>query len=185
MITTPVRRPVRGRWLAVVALTVIIAACSSGGTGGATEPPASPPAASPPAATVAPSAGPSDSSGGAPGNPGPVGGDEFVVPKPGQLDVRPIAADSFAARVDGRRVFLTISYTSGVEPCSILDTIVVQRGEGSFSITLREGHGPGDQVCIMIARFVKTQVDLGELDPGTYAIIDTMQGADPIQVVVS
>ena len=80
---------------------------------------------------------------------------------------------------------LTITYTSGVEPCSILDTIIVQRGEGSFAITLREGHGPGDQVCIMIARVFRTQVDLGDLDPGTYTVTDTMRGADPIKVVVS
>ncbi|MGZ8515446.1 MAG: hypothetical protein ACXW4H_07450, partial [Candidatus Limnocylindrales bacterium] len=60
----------------------------------------------------------------------------------------------------------------------------VQRGDHSFAITLREGHGPGNQVCIMIARVMHTQVDLGDLDPGTYTIIDTMRGADPIQVVV-
>jgi hypothetical protein len=107
-----------------------------------------------------------------------------VIPRPGQLDVHPIAADAFSAEVDGRHVVLTITYTSGVEPCSVLDTIVVQRGEGSFAITVREGHGPGDQVCIMIARVMKTQVDLGELDPGTYTISDSTGGAASIQVVV-
>jgi hypothetical protein len=115
---------------------------------------------------------------------GPGAGDGLVVPKPGQLDVHPIAADSFSAKVDGRHVVLTITYTSGVEPCSVLDTIVVERGEKAFAITLREGHGPGNQVCIMIAKVMKTQVDLGELDPGAYTITDTMRGADPIEVVV-
>ena len=85
----------------------------------------------------------------------------------------------FAARVDGRHVVLTITYTSGVEPCSVLDTIVVERGDHSFAITLREGHGPGNQVCIMIARVMHTQVDLGELDPGTYTITDTMRWRRP------
>jgi hypothetical protein len=181
MITTPQRAPVRPvRWLApTLTLALVIAACTSGGTAATGEPTSSP---SP--ATIAPSAGSGGVSSGAPSSPGPVGGDQLVVPKPGQLDVHPIAADSFSAQVDGHHVILTIGYTSGVEPCSVLDTIVVQRGDRSFAITLREGHGPGDQVCIMIAKLMTTQVDLGELDPGTYTITDTQRGADPIQVVV-
>ena len=126
-----------------------------------------------------------DPGGGLPGDPGPIAGGDFVVPKPGQLDVHPIAADSLFAQVDRRHVIVIINYTSGVEPCSVLDTIVVERGEGTFAVTLRQGHGPGNQVCIMIARIMKTQVDLGELDPGTYTISDGMRGADPIQVTVN
>ncbi len=167
---------------------VVLAAACSAGSAATTAPTASPPAASPtaPVGPSEPGTNPSDNPGpGGGGNLGPGVRNPLVVPKPGQLDVHPIAADSFAAQVDGRHVVLTITYTSGVEPCSILDTIVVQRGDGSFAVTLREGHGPGDQVCIMIARFMKTQVDLGQLDPGTYTITDTMRGAAPIQVVVS
>jgi hypothetical protein len=113
------------------------------------------------------------------------GGDSLVLPKPGQLDVHPIAADGFTAEVNGHHVVLTIAYTSGVEPCSILDSIEVERGPGSFAITLREGHGPGEQVCIMIAKLMKTQIDLGDLDPGTYRISDAIGGAAAIRVVVS
>jgi hypothetical protein len=165
---------------AILALAFLVAACTSGASatvapGGTTPQP--PVSSSPPDGSTGSGESPADP-------PAPGGSDVFVVPKPGQLDVHPIAADSFDAQVDGRRVILTINYTSGVEPCSVLDTIVVQRADASFAITLREGHGPGDQVCIMIARFLKTQVDLGELDPGTYMISDTMRGADPIQVVV-
>ncbi len=163
-----------------IVLAAVLAACASGGTSATAAPASRPPV------TVTPPTGSAQPGGTLPSAPGPIGGgDELVVPKPGQLDVHPIAADSFAAQVDGHHVVLTITYTSGVEPCSILDTIVVQRGEGSFAVTLREGHGPGNQVCIMIARIMKTQVDLGQLDPGTYTISDTMRGADPIQVVVS
>ena len=36
----------------------------------------------------------------------------------------------------------------------------------------------------MIAKTMRTRVDLGELDPGTYTITDTTGGADPIQVIV-
>ena len=135
--------------LPILALVVTLAGCTDG------------------AATVTPGLSSSP-----PVSLGP-GDGAFVIPKPGQLDVHPIAADSFAARIDGRHVVLTIAYTSGVEPCSVLDTIVVRRGDHSVAITLREGHGPGNQVCIMIARVMHTQVDLGDLDPGTYTITDT------------
>lgn len=180
--TTP--SGLRGRTLFALASTLLaaiaFAACSAG---------AAPATTSPTAASPIASASPSDSAGGASTSPGgdvgPGGGGELVVPKPGQLDVHPISADAFTAQVDGHHVVLTITYTSGVEPCSVLDTIVVERGSGSFAITLREGHGPGDQVCIMIAKVMKTQVDLGDLDPGTYTISDATGGAAAIQVVVS
>jgi hypothetical protein len=163
----------------VLALVVALAGCTYGA---ATVTPG--PTDRPPAASVTPSGVTGEPSASPPDGPGSGGSDAFVVPKPGQLDVHPIAADSFAARVDGRHVVLTIAYTSGVEPCSVLDTIVVERGDRSFAITLRQGHGPGNQVCIMIARVMHTQVDLGNLDSGTYTITDTMRGAEPIQVVV-
>jgi hypothetical protein len=167
-------------------LAIALAACSSAGSASSDAPTGQPSTgpATPPG-EISPPTGESTSPGDSPpGNIGPGGSGAPIVPKPGQLDVHPIAADSFAAQVDGRHVTLTITYTSGVEPCSVLDTIIVERGDKSFAITLREGHGPGDQVCIMIARIVQTQVDLGQLDPGMYTITDTMRGADPIQVVV-
>ena len=108
-----------------------------------------------------------------------------MTPKPGQLDVHPIAADRLAATVDGRKVVVEIRYASGVEPCYVLDSIVMQKGDHSFAITLRQGHGPGDAVCIQIAEIVRTFVDLGEIDPGTYTITDTQNGARPISVTVS
>lgn len=110
----------------------------------------------------------------------------IVVPKPGQLDVRAIPAQSLSAVAAGRRVTLTIDYTSGVEPCYVLDSIVVAVGADAktFAITLREGHGPQDVVCIEIAESKRTIVDLGDQAPGTYAISDTTGGAAPITVTV-
>jgi hypothetical protein len=58
-----------------------------------------------------------------------------------------------------------ITYASGVEPCYVLDSIVVERGDHAFTITLRQGHGPGDAVCIQLAEIVRSFVDLGELQP--------------------
>ena len=110
----------------------------------------------------------------------------IVVPKPGQLDVRPIPAQTLSAAAAGRHVTLTIDYTSGVEPCNILDSIVVAVGADAktFAITLREGHGPQDVVCIEIAESKRAIVDLGDLAPGTYTISDTTGGAAPITVTV-
>jgi hypothetical protein len=120
------------------------------------------------------------------GDPGLIdpAGRRLVVPKPGQLDIHPISAEALTAVLDGRRVVVTIAYTSGVEPCSVLDSIVVDRGDKSFAMTLREGHGPGDAVCIEIAEMKRVQVDFGELEPGTYTISDATGGAAPIEVLV-
>jgi hypothetical protein len=114
----------------------------------------------------------------------PTGG-RITVPKPGQLDVHPIAAQMLIATVTGRSVVVAISYTSGVEPCHVLDSIIVKTGPQSFEITLREGHGPEDVACIEIAQFKRTVVNLGELAPGTYRITDGAGGADPISVTVA
>jgi hypothetical protein len=112
------------------------------------------------------------------------GADRLVVPKPGQLDVHPLPAQAFSAVVDGRHLVVTIHFTSGVEPCSVLDTIVVQLGQASFTMTLREGHGPGDAACIEIAESKRAVVDLGDPQPGTYDIVDGAGGAAPISVTI-
>ena len=55
----------------------------------------------------------------------------------------------------------------------------------AFTIGLFEGHAPGDNVCIDIAKVKHALVDLGDLEPGTYTIGDAGGRATPIQVVVS
>ena len=175
-----------GLVLAVLAVPAL-AACSS-----AAAPPASPSPSHVPAASLAPSEDPDSSVGidqPAPSDDpaliDPLG--QVVVPKPGQLDLRAIPAQTLSAVADGRRVTLTIDYTSGVEPCYILDSIVVAVGADTktFAITLLEGHGPGDVVCIEIAESKRAIVDLGELPPGTYTLSDTTGGAAPITVTVA
>jgi hypothetical protein len=172
--------------LATVALAaLLVVACTSGAgassrpseaTASATSSPSGAPRSEPPKApNPSASAGPDAST----GLDMPTGDipalppKRIVTPKPGQLDVHPIAADAFSASVDGRKVVVEIAFTSGVEPCYVLDSIVVERGDHSFAITLRQGHAPGDAVCIEIAEMVRSFVDLGELDPGTYTITDT------------
>ncbi len=174
-----------GLLLAVLSVAAL-AACSSAGASPAGSSPSQPPA------SVGPSEDPNSSVGidlPAPSDDpaliDPVG--RVVVPKPGQLDVRPIPAQTLSAAADGRSVTLTIDYTSGVEPCYILNSIVVAVGADTktFDITLREGHGPGDVVCIEIAESKRAIVELGELAPGTYTISDTTGGAAPITITVA
>jgi hypothetical protein len=152
----------------LLSLSMLLVACD------AAAPPASPSVSAPPDAPV--TAPPSDPAG--------LGGDKLVVAKPGQLDVHDVRADSFEARVDGSTIVLTITWTSGVEPCNVLDQVAVTKGAGSFAITLREGHGPEDVACIAIAEVHKTEISIPTDGPGTYQITDATGGADPIEVIV-
>jgi hypothetical protein len=176
-----------------LAAVLLLAACTGAAPGApsasASPSPSTVPATIPP--SVAPSIDPNASTGmdlpttdPGTGVGGP-GGARLVVPKPGQLDVRDIPAEKLAAVLDGRRVIVTVTYSSGVEPCYVLDSIVVKVGDKSFALTLREGHGPGDVMCIEMAETKQAQVDLGELAPGTYTITDATGGAPAIGVVVS
>lgn len=147
---------------------------------------AAPIAPSPP---VPPSAAPPDAPVTSPPDDGVVppdpGGAKLVVPKPGQLDVHAVSAEAITATVDGRNVTLDISWWSGVEPCTILDTVVIETGPGSFAITLQEGRGPEEVACIAIAEQHRTVVDLGELEPGTYQVTDATGGAPAIEFTVA
>lgn len=159
--------PRLGRAVTALLLLVILAACT-----------ADAPASSPPSADPTPNA-PIAS------DPPPADGAVVVVPRPGQLDVHPVSAETLRATVDGRSVEVAVDWWTGVEPCTILDTIVVERGDGDFAITLHEGRGPGEMACIAIAELHRTFIDLGELEPGTYTIRDATGGAPDIEVVVS
>ena len=119
---------------------------------------------------------------GAPSDPGQAG--ELVVPKPGQLDVHPVGADLLSATVDGSTITVEATWTSGVEPCNVLDSIVVDRGDGEFTITLREGHGPEEIACIAIAQQHRTRFEIPDVPAGTWTIRDGQGLAPEIEVVV-
>jgi ABC-type transport system substrate-binding protein len=172
--------------LAVVAAT----ACASG---------AAPSSAPPASATPPPSAGadlPGGGSGSDPGtgsggpvDPGPVdpgsGQAAIVMPRPGQLNPRSVGATLLEPSVDGRRVLVKVSWYSGVEPCNVLDSVKVDRGGNEFVLTIIEGSGDMNAVCIEIAQYKATIVDLGELEPGEYTIHATEGEAPPVTVTVS
>ncbi len=169
----------RSRRLGVglLSLSLLLVACSAAAGPSASLPPVSAP---PDAPVTAPPIDPSDPS----PDPGVGDGAKIVVPKPGQLDVHDVSMDSLAARVDGSTIVVTPTWFSGVEPCSILDTVIVAKGQNSFTITLREGRGPEEVACIAIAELHKTEVAIPDVAPGTYQITDGTGGAAPIEVTV-
>jgi hypothetical protein len=79
---------------------------------------------------------------------------------------------------------VTATWTSGVEPCYVLDSVVVTKGEGTYTITLREGHGAGDVVCIEIAAMHGTVVEIPDVASGTWTIADSGGIAAPVVVTV-
>jgi hypothetical protein len=173
--------------IAVLAVAVLtVAACiGSGATSGPSAVTTAPPSATPsvdPNMPVGTGLAPGGSFG---PDVDPATGATIVEPQPGQLDVHPVAIDTLSASVEGKHVVVTAGWTSGVEPCYVLDTIVVHQSDHAFTITIREGHGPGDQACIEIAMLKAAKIDLGELQTGTYEIRDGQGVAAPIEVTVS
>src|SRR4051794_38259880 len=119
-------------------LVGLVAVLTLGACASAAAPASSPSAhaASPaPSASAVPGgSGPSgdpDTSIGGPLDPGPVdpgaGQPTLVIPKPGQLNPRPLPAAKLEATVDGRRVLVKATWWSGVEPCNVLDSVKVDR----------------------------------------------------------
>ncbi len=161
-----------------LAVSLALAGCSSGAPSAPpSETPTAPPSASPQPSDPPPASG---------DGPGDLGGAKVVVPRPGQLDVHTVAAETLTASVDGRRLTVTIDWWSGVEPCTILDTVVVETEPDGYAITLREGRGPEEVACIAIAEQHRTVVEFpDDLAPGTYTIRDGAGGAPAIEVVIS
>lgn len=144
--------------------------------------------------------------GGAPGNPGTgivlppdfpitfpgvgndpnLGAPQLVQPQAGLLDVHPVGATKIDAAVDGRKVVVRISWWSGVEPCHVLAGVDVAKDGPNIVLTVNEGTGDPQAMCIEIAQLKGVIVDLGELEPGTYKISAGGQGdAAPVTITIA
>jgi hypothetical protein len=131
-----------------------------------------------------PVAGPSDPGGGG-GSNGDGDGGKLVIPHPGTLNPRPVAVESIVANVAGRHVTAKLTWWSGVEPCHVLDSVIVDRDGSAISVTVVEGTTDPGAMCIDLAMMKSTIADVGELQPGTYTIEATDSQIPPVTVTVS
>jgi len=101
------------------------------------------------------------------------------------LNPHPVAPTALQASVDGRHVLVKVTWYGGVEPCSVLDSVVVKTEGNDISITPIEGASDLDAMCIEIAMLKATIVDLGDLEPGSYRIASPGSEATPIEITIS
>ena len=183
-------RPLRALF-GLLVVSAVIAACSSGGSPSvspaASGPPSTAPSAEPSGeSSAAPSAAPGASNeigAGAPPAPGIVDS-ELVEPQPGQQNVIPIPIERFDATVDGRTVTLQIRWSSGVAPCSVLDQVLVDLGDETIDVTIREGTSDPNAMCVLMLQAKHTIVRF-DVEPGTYTIRDTQGTAPSVEITVS
>ena len=173
-------------------LSLVLAACSGGAaptpspTRQPTEPPPTQvPGGASPGAPSAPGNGTVTKPGGGGSDPGNPGGD-FTVPAPGTtVNPRDVAIQLLEVRVDGRAVSVIAHWTSGVEPCYVLDTVSAKKDGNEFTVSLTEGSGDADAMCIEIAQEKRTLIDLGELEPGDYVVAANGETAPAVPFTVS
>jgi ABC-type transport system substrate-binding protein len=164
----------------LLTLAILVAACAAGS--GA--PPAAPSAAPPDTPVTAPPSGPTDPSVADPSIAPPIGA-KPILPKPGQaINIHPVPVESLMARVDGSTIHVTAVWTSGVEPCTILDSIVVDTGDGTYTVTLREGSSPQEIACVALAEQHVTEFEIPDVAAGTWRIVDSGGVATPVEVIV-
>jgi hypothetical protein len=195
---TTARRATRSILSPALALVAAMTLAACAGQSAAGSPPADPsiPGSSdgPPSGSIDPGAG-----GGAPGDPGtgvaPPGGTgpldpgagqaQLVRPQPGRMDPHPVVATALQASVDIRHVLVKVTWYGGVEPCSVLDSVRVERSGTEIAITPIEGSSDRTAICPEIALLKATIVDLGDLQPGTWRITSPGSEAPPIELTIA
>ncbi|HWH33328.1 MAG TPA: hypothetical protein VNU01_11725 [Egibacteraceae bacterium] len=131
-------------------------------------PPPDDPDGCPECTTSTTPAEPVDEPGDRPGDNSGDGG--YTTPRPGQEDVR--AREWETAEVADDDVTVTLTWWSGVEPCTVLDRVDVVEQADKVVITLYEGNAPGDEgACPAIAVERRTRVTLSAPLAGR-AIVD-------------
>ena len=103
---------------------------------------------------------------------------------PNAKDPHDAVVTSIVPALSGRSLAVQLEWWSGVEPCNVLAGIDVQRNGQAFMLTVKEGIGDPNAMCIEIAELHATIVDLGELEPGTYTIMAAGEAA-PVEVVIA
>jgi hypothetical protein len=119
-----------------------------------------------------------------PNDPTGGGAAKLVRPQPGPGDPHPVSPVKLETSVDGRHVLVKVSWYSGIEPCTVLDSVRVERAGSDIAITPIEGIGDRTVACIDIAVLKATIVDLGELDAGAWRIVAPTGDAAPIDLTL-
>ena len=158
--------------LALTILGLVLGACSAGG---ATSPPTEAAPSEPPAVSADPGIG----------NPEP-GGVELVEPQPGQQNVHPVTLERLDATASGTTVSVDAYWTSGVDPCYVLDQVQVNvNDDQTVDVTVTEGTSDPNAICVMMAVAKHTIFSFEVPATGTWTIRDSQGGAPPVEVVVS
>ena len=108
-----------------------------------------------------------------PGDDPNLGDANYVTPGKDLINQRPMNVQLVRALVeDDGTVLADLRWWSGVAPCNQLDRVEIRRDDAASTIhlTVIEGSGKGDMMCIEIAELRATVVDLGELASGTWTI---------------
>ena len=156
----------------LVALALLLTACASAGSSAAPS--------EQPAASEAPIV--SDDPG--VGEPAP-GGAELVEPQPGQQNVHPVTIERMDATASGTMVSVDAYWTSGVDPCYVLDHVeVAVNDDQTVDVTLFEGTSDPDAICVMMAVSKHTVFSFDVPGTGTWTVRDS-QGDQQVEVVVS
>jgi hypothetical protein len=115
------------------------------------------------------------------------GGAELVEPQPGQQNVRPVALERMDATASGTVVSVDGYWTSGVDPCYVLDRVEVKlnKEDQTADVTILEGTSDPDAICVMMAVAKHTIFSFDVPSTGTWTIRDSQGGAQPVEVVVS
>lgn len=175
------RHPIRSAVPVVaVLLTVSVLAACSGGSAGSSPSDAHSPTLPAPASAAPPSESPPGAGGVEPGMPD----SERVDPQPGQQNVMSIPIERLEASADGRTVTITVHWSSGVAPCSVLDQVLLNVGDDTVDVTIREGTSDPNAACVLMLQAKHTVVSV-ELEPGDYTIRDTEGLAPPVEVTVA
>jgi hypothetical protein len=81
-------------------------------------------------------------------------------------------------------VTIQADWVSGIDPCYVLDHLDVTQEGTTITIGLFEGSSEPEAVCIEIAVYKATLIDLGELDPGSYVVQSADGSAAPASFTV-
>jgi len=116
----------------------------------------------------------------APGNP------VIVTVHPGQANLRSANPYELSSRIDGTgHVFVRVRWWGGIEPCEMLDSVLITRDGTRFSLNARVGSPFGLNVaCIESARDTATLVDLGVLPSSQYEVLADPGDAPPVTINV-